>query len=704
MRYIRLLLTIQLIFLCSLVGAQSLSVESFRLLETDLTANTYGTMERDQNGDVAALIKVVTSETGFVFDGGMMGIVKTVQKTGEIWVYVPRAIQKITITHQQHGVLRDYYFPLTVEGARTYEMVLKLPNVVPVSSRTRAQFVVFKVEPRNAVVLVDNEAHTLNSEGQLSIRLNPGEHTYMVTAPSFETESGTVTVADSRIVKEINLSSLIGQLTINSDDDAQVYVNDEYMGNGSWTGSLNEGVYFVEVRRPSYKTTYQEVSLRRSENRVVSVRATEPSFGEVEVVSDPLDFDIYIDGEKKGVTPDFIDNVRTGTHVITLRKEKYLDRVIMVDVFEDSVAYVSVSDFEMIPESDKDKKKREALEAKAVKDSIKQAEKQAAKQKEITYEDIRQSDIYQKADMSDVFDVVDVMPVFPSGTAAMVQYFIDNFECPLYYNKGNGRVVVSFVVEKDGYVSHPYIVKGIDDVIDKEAIRVVNAMPRWTPGKIGGETVRVWQTVNINLRQDKTSGVSLGDDLYDAGITNSNNAKIAPNSFYVGGFYSIGKLMSYGGQVGFYARNFNVQADFGVHDYQIEGYWVTSASSQKYATPYQYTWKFNYSLSLRLGYGIRLARSLRLTPQIGGALTQLKSVYDESLKFEKNQSSTSYCFGAQAAAKLEWVMTRHLSLFTSSDYTIPLLKGDVAKRLDADKVVSRHAGGFSTSFGLNLIF
>ena len=80
---------------CTLmIGAQSISVSSFRLLENDLDANTAGTMERDQNGEVAALIKVVTTQTGFTFDGGALGIVKTIQKPGEIWVYVPRGLKR----------------------------------------------------------------------------------------------------------------------------------------------------------------------------------------------------------------------------------------------------------------------------------------------------------------------------------------------------------------------------------------------------------------------------------------------------------------------------------------------------------------------------------------------------------------------------------------------------------------------------------
>ena len=114
------------ILLCLNIVAQTISVASFKLLETDLTANTVGSMEQDQNGEVAALIKVVTTQTGFTFDGGALGIVKTKQTPGEIWVYLPHGAKKITIKHPQYGILRDYYYPISIEAARTYEMIVKL--------------------------------------------------------------------------------------------------------------------------------------------------------------------------------------------------------------------------------------------------------------------------------------------------------------------------------------------------------------------------------------------------------------------------------------------------------------------------------------------------------------------------------------------------------------------------------------------------
>ena len=106
--------------------AQNMKVLDFKLLETDLTANRYGTRKVDQNGETAALIKIVTPEKGFSFDGGSLGVVATEEHTGEIWLYVPRQAQKLIIQHQDYGVLRDFYYPINIQGGKTYEMLIDI--------------------------------------------------------------------------------------------------------------------------------------------------------------------------------------------------------------------------------------------------------------------------------------------------------------------------------------------------------------------------------------------------------------------------------------------------------------------------------------------------------------------------------------------------------------------------------------------------
>ena len=78
-----------------------LAVSEFRLLDDDLTANLHGTMVYDFNGEKCALIKIETTQRGFSFDVGALGVVKIVEQPGEIWLYVPEKIKRITISHPQ---------------------------------------------------------------------------------------------------------------------------------------------------------------------------------------------------------------------------------------------------------------------------------------------------------------------------------------------------------------------------------------------------------------------------------------------------------------------------------------------------------------------------------------------------------------------------------------------------------------------------
>ena len=281
MNYLRHLLSILLATLCIGAWAQTLSVESFKLLPNDLTANTYGTMERDQNGEVAALIKVVTSETGFVFDGGMMGIVKTEQKTGEIWVYVPHGIQRITISHQHLGVLRDYFFPVAVEKARTYEMKLFSGRVrTVIEDEFTAQYVTFMIEPRNAIVYIDGNPHLAQSDGTVSQLLAYGSHEYRVELPGYKTVAGTVQVGSEKITQNIVMESSLATITIQCGmPEADIYVNDEKKGTGTWTGQLVPALYKIEAKREGYQTRLMTLNVGELEVRTVSVPEPLPLYG-----------------------------------------------------------------------------------------------------------------------------------------------------------------------------------------------------------------------------------------------------------------------------------------------------------------------------------------------------------------------------------------------------------------------------------------
>ena len=107
-----------------------------------------------------------------------------------------------------------------------------------------------------------------------------------------------------------------------------------------------------------------------------------------------------------------------------------------------------------------------------------------------------------KEEETKVFDVVEQMPSFPGGPSALMQYLNSNIKYPVVAEENGvqGRVVCTFVVEKDGSITDVRVVKSVDPSLDKEAMRVVKGMPKWIPGKQNGSAVRVKYTVPVTFR------------------------------------------------------------------------------------------------------------------------------------------------------------------------------------------------------------
>ena len=324
----RLLIIVNMLIGVLVLEAQNISVSSFRLLETDLTANTAGTIEHDQNGEVAALIKVVTTQTGFTFDGGSLGIVKTVQKPAEIWVYVPRGLKKMTISHPQLGILCDYYLRVAIASAKTYEMVLLAGEVQTIVKQARtSQYVVFQLTPPNAFVELDGEVLATN-EGIATKLMKFGTYNYRVQAPNYLPEAGNVTVNDpkNKHVVNVSLKPNFSSVTLKVDGNAEIWVNGERKGTGSWTGNLGAGTYVFEAKKENHRDSYMSRDIIvTSEPQTITMQAPTPILGEADINSTPAMADIYIDGKKMGQTPQMVSDLLVGQHQVRISKQGYSD-------------------------------------------------------------------------------------------------------------------------------------------------------------------------------------------------------------------------------------------------------------------------------------------------------------------------------------------------------------------------------------------
>lgn len=108
----------------------------------------------------------------------------------------------------------------------------------------------------------------------------------------------------------------------------------------------------------------------------------------------------------------------------------------------------------------------------------------------------------EETDEDEIFEYTDEEPQFPGGTSALMAWLNKNIKYPSSAQEScaQGRVLVTFVVNKDGTIVEPRITHSVDHALDKESIRVVSAMPRWKPGKQHGKPVRVKFTLPVTFR------------------------------------------------------------------------------------------------------------------------------------------------------------------------------------------------------------
>lgn len=110
----------------------------------------------------------------------------------------------------------------------------------------------------------------------------------------------------------------------------------------------------------------------------------------------------------------------------------------------------------------------------------------------------------EEAPHDETFVIVEQMPEFPGGSAALINYLSTNIKYPEECRKMGveGKVFVKFIVDPSGNIINAQILRGVEDgkLLEKEALRVVQAMPKWKPGKQSGKTVSVYFTLPIAFK------------------------------------------------------------------------------------------------------------------------------------------------------------------------------------------------------------
>jgi hypothetical protein len=160
-----------------------------------------------------------------------------------------------------------------------------------------------------------------------SKELSSGEHNIKIVKELYNPFSQVVIVKDNEIVR-LNpmLSANYSEVTISVENDADIYINEEKKGNGSWKGKLEFGTYLMEAKKESHRSSRKTIEISSSERtKDIQLIAPTPIFGELNITSTPALADVYIDSEKKGKTPLFLPQVIIGNHQLVVKYEGYND-------------------------------------------------------------------------------------------------------------------------------------------------------------------------------------------------------------------------------------------------------------------------------------------------------------------------------------------------------------------------------------------
>ena len=320
------------------IWAQELTIKEMKVSPTDLTASTMPRMDR--NGNPCGLVKVQLAAIGAQFEGNV--IQPTDYKTGEYWVYMTEGSYMLRIKHPNFVPLsinfRDYGIR-GIEPKTVYELTLLMPQIGQ-EIDDGMRYLVMNVEPRNCTVYIDDKLQNVQN-GSVSLRLSQGSHTYRVEAFGYAPETGQVVLGNSKSVKEITLRSVLASLNVTCPTQgAEIYVNDELKGTVHWNGQLAAGTYKVEARLQSHRSQQQNVTLADSENRTLSIPALTPITSSMDVNYQPVECEIWLDGQKLGTSPDIFRGILVGKHQMEIRKNGYESKTVTVNVEEGKTASI----------------------------------------------------------------------------------------------------------------------------------------------------------------------------------------------------------------------------------------------------------------------------------------------------------------------------------------------------------------------------
>ena len=315
-----------LLFALQMIAAfsQKLQVESFKLAENDISAQTQP--RKDLNDRNCALVKVLY--VGEIVDVEGNVVKPIVKRSNEFWIYVPQNSRQIKIvarnyipmmiTFEDHGIEK-------LESNKTYVLTIVKPHDSYETVDAGGNFYAISVQPRNAVVTIDGIQQNVSSDGEYSAMLPYGNHAYKVEAGGYISKSGSFSVHSGDMTPiNVSLVSVMPSVSVTCPTPAvSLYVDKKSVGNAPWSGNLKEGMHLIEAKKNGYRSQQKTILLSQQQKLDVAFGELVSILGNLSVNYKPFGAEVYVDGKKLGQSPRVFNGLLIGKHQVEVRKEGY---------------------------------------------------------------------------------------------------------------------------------------------------------------------------------------------------------------------------------------------------------------------------------------------------------------------------------------------------------------------------------------------
>ena len=178
-----------------------------------------------------------------------------------------------------------------------------------------------------------------------SERLASGAHNIKIVRQMYRNYESSVTVTDGAVAElRPVLAADFETVTLTTDNDSEIWVNEQYRGTGSWTGDLGTGSYIVECRRSNHRTTRETITVSPGMPVTkISLKAPQPIYGVLSIMSAPGNAEAWLDGKNIGMTPIYLPQILIGSHTLKITKSGSADWTGNVNVVEGQIAEINAT-------------------------------------------------------------------------------------------------------------------------------------------------------------------------------------------------------------------------------------------------------------------------------------------------------------------------------------------------------------------------